>query len=215
MYPDERRTDAEISLTPQTDTRRTMHMEQALDLAEGPDGVPILTWHSSLPWDHLKRLYALGRKRWFSKPRPEGTYLRVEAPEENPYVTDEYRDQFDIPEDRLEANEARLTRLYGYESFHPNWEFSYNKKGEILNLAQPLYEEQRASDAVWWQTHLRGWEGPGDAIDLRAHWEASPTEHWREHLHGTGTNVSRAMDRVEATLDGANVEYEEVYWSRD
>lgn len=45
----------------------------------------------------------------------------------------------------------------GKQHFYPNWEFSYVKQGEDLNLTLPHYYEHPDVPEVWWQTHVRGW----------------------------------------------------------
>lgn len=165
------------------------------------------TWHRLIPWNVLKRWYALGRRRWFAAPRPEGIYYRVD----------------DVvlagPSDETAQRTADWieTKLGSAHSYAPNWEFSYYKRGEILNLARVVYEPSpEQPDLEWWQAHVRGWpvrERPG-AIDLQAHWETEPTEHPDAHLDGVGMDVGYGMDLLARHLDDVGIEFEEVEYER-
>ena len=153
-----------------------------------------MSWHRSLPWPFLRQLYRDFRRTFFSKPRPEGTYLRL-----------------------LDVTAAEVERDLGSKYFAPNWEFSYNKRGEDLNLARIEYASHpvRAGSGVeWMQTHVRGWEQDG-FIDLGAHYEPEPTEHAKEHLGGGPFSREGGMDNLRRTLDELGVEYDEVEWNGD
>jgi len=123
------------------------------------------------------------RKRFFTKPRPSGRYFLADAT-----VSD-------------------VTRALGAQSFAPNWEYSYNYRGEDVNLARVVYEEHRGVE--WWQTHVRGWIAD-DGVELSAHWEPEPTEHPTAHLDGDACTVTRGEAELRAVLDA--IEYTEFIW---
>jgi hypothetical protein len=149
-----------------------------------------MSWHAALPWDWFRAQYRKLRSAFFSRPRHEGTYYRVEVP--------------------LEEAEAAL----GRQSYAPNWEVSYNKRGEVLNLAQVVWEYYDGTPYRWWQTHVRGYEAPGGALDLNAHWELEPTETDVAHLNGVGVSVERGMRNLESALEAAGIDHEEVEYER-
>lgn len=155
------------------------------------------TWHSGLPWDEGSALYRWVRREFFSADRPGGEYILV--PGEDP---------------------AALEQVYGQQSFAPNWEFSYNKRGEALNLARVKHEKAAHADAVpgvpivWWQDHLRGWEHDGGTM-LRCHWEPEPTEHPRPHLSANHQNSQRGMINARRVLEARNIDWEMVEWTAD
>lgn len=160
----------------------------------GPASAPASAWPvipdpveaigaDAIPWNDVKKAWALGRRRWFSKPRPEGTYFRVEA------------------------TPGQIRREFGRRGYAPNWEQSFYKRGEEVNLADVRYSYDEdvppAPDAVarvWWQTHLRGWPHDG-GIDLIAHWELEPTENPDGHLDGVGFSYTEGMSNIEPILD--------------
>lgn len=137
-----------------------------------------------LPWDAIRYWYGELRKELFSGSRPTGRYFLVDA--------------------EPETIRAEL----GDRSYAPNWEFSYYKRGEILNLARVTYEERSVDGATytWWQTHTRGWDHP-DGVALHAHWELEPTEHPTKHLDGTGFDFDRGMSNLQGALDDGNLDY--------
>lgn len=139
-----------------------------------------------LPWDAIRYSYRELRKELFSRSRPTGRYFVVDA--------------------SPDAIRAAL----GSQSYAPNWEFSYYKRGEILNLARVTHEEQSVDGTTytWWQTHTRGWDHP-DGVALHAHWELEPTEHPDEHLNGTGFDFDRGMENLERALWDCDLEYTE------
>lgn len=143
------------------------------------------------PFTYIRRTYRSLRSIFAGRPRPSGPYLRVDLE----------------PED--------IERKLGKRSYAPNWEFSYYKRGEDLNLARVLYADGAAPGGgpVWWQYHVRGWRGEnadGAFTDLRCHLEPEPTESPAEHLAEEGFNLGGGMQNLRAALDGLDVEYEEV-----
>ena len=149
-----------------------------------------MTWHASLPYGWVQHAYRSFRRRFFTKERPIGTYYRVEySPEQ-------------------------LRRVFGRVSAAPNWEFSYNYKGEDINLARVYYDDTQDYDMVWWQFHLRGWEHSDGSVWMRAHYEAEPTEHPEAHLEGTGTTMDEGMQWLQGVLLDAKVPYEKRVWGR-
>lgn len=143
-------------------------------------------FHTDWPWLKLRKAYHQMRKALFTVERPPGKYVRVSL----------------TPDEVVE--------LYGQHSWAPNWEFSYNKRGEIINLAQITYEERDINGETyeWWQSHVRGWEAPDGQIDLGGHWEPEPTEHPHAHLDGVGFNRARGMKNIKQQLDDYGVTYE-------
>ena len=140
-----------------------------------------------LPSDTIQFLIREIRKRFFAGEPPSGRHFLVEAP--------------------LEEIEAAL----GRQSYAPNWEFSYYKRGEVLNLARVVYEERTAEGrpVEWWQTHVRGWDRP-DGIALHGHWELEPTERANDHLEGVGFDPKRGMANLQEALERSALSYTEV-----
>lgn len=149
-----------------------------------------MSWHDSLPYKMFQQFYRWFRRTFFSKPRPTGTYVVVDA-----FVAD-------------------IEESLGRDSFAPNWEFSYNKKGEDLNLARIEFDRHPDFDVVWWQTHVRGWYHEGE-LWLMAHWEPEPTEHPKPHLHGDGYDRERGRSNLKSHLDEHGIEYELREYSGD
>lgn len=147
-------------------------------------------WHSSLPWHRIRSAYRSARTAFFTAPRPEGEYILVEG-----------------------MDPDGVARVYGQQSYAPNWEFSYNKRGEDVNLARVKHEPIDGVD--WWQDHLRGWHHEGVGMLLRCHWEAEPTEAPDEHLATDGWDLRRGMINARRVLEARNIEWEMVEWSRD
>lgn len=139
-----------------------------------------------IPWDWLRSAYRDIRKALFTKPRPPGPYFFTEDVE-------------------------NIERSLGKMSFAPNWEFSYNKRGEDLNLAQVVFCEQSIDGETyrWWQTHVRGWLEEG-GISLRAHWELEPTEHDKAHVDEIGFDLSKGMMNLRTSLDKQGISYRKV-----
>lgn len=167
-----------------------------------------MSWHEDLPWLQFRRLYRRMRRRFFTAPRPEGNYFLVDGR----FLAE----GSDIAAQRnVEAIEETLGSS---RSYAPNWEFSYNYRGENLNLARVVHADvEDHPDVEWWQTHVRGWpseQTPGSVL-LRAHWEPEPTEHPHAHLDGVGYNHAYGMDLLAKHLDENGIEFSEVTWKRD
>lgn len=144
------------------------------------------TWHSRLPWSRLRSWYRSLRRAFFS----------TSEPTHRPAVT-------------VATDLDTLRRELGRRSFAPNWEYSYHKRGEDLNLAQVVYAPHPVrvgTGLEWFQTHVRGWERDGVVV-LRAHWEPEPTEHPKPHLDGVGHSLDGGMERLKQTLDELGLEY--------
>jgi hypothetical protein len=141
-----------------------------------------------IPFGDLRSTYFQFRKHLFQAPRPSGPYYVVDAP--------------------LGEVEAALGRA----SFAPNWEFSYYKRGEVLNLAHVEYDRQIIDGRVydWWQTHVRGWQAPDGSVELQAHRELEPTENDNAHIDGVGFSIERGMAKLGETLTDAGLEYREI-----
>lgn len=141
-----------------------------------------------LPYYTLRDIYRALRRDLFSKPRPEGTYLTVRKP---------------VP----------IRQVLGEASFAPNWELSYNYKGEDLNLARVVYDPDTAYDPTWWQTHVRGWQTEGKWW-LRAHYEPEPVEHPKKHLQYLRPENRSGFVQTYGVLEGAGYDWETEEWSR-
>ena len=140
-----------------------------------------------LPSDAIRFLVRELRKRFFAGNPPSGRHFLVDA--------------------SLDGIEAAL----GRQSYAPNWEFSYYKRGEVLNLARVVHEERTVDGRryEWWQTHVRGWNRP-DGIALHGHWELEPTEHANDHLDGVGFDSERGLSNLQAALEQSALSYAEV-----
>lgn len=147
------------------------------------------TWHAQLPWDEARAAYRKTRARFFSSPRPEGTYWLVDA-----------------------STQEVMADL-GAMSFAPNWEFSYHKRGEDLNLARVVYSGNEPRDAVWWQDHVRGWE-TDRGLELGGHWELEPTENPVDHILARGIDRRRGMANIADALEIRGYEPTRVEWTR-
>lgn len=139
-----------------------------------------------VPFDVIRNAFRELRKALFRSPRPTGTYLVVDA------------------------TTRELEESLGGQSYAPNWEVSYYERGEILNLAQVVYDEQSVDGTTyrWWQTHVRGWEHP-DGVALHGHWELEPTENDEAHLDGVGYDPERGTENVKTALEDAGVPFTE------
>lgn len=147
-------------------------------------------WHTLLPWDFLRTLYREFRQTFFTKPKEKGPYFVVDAKQK----------------DSVEV----VKRELGQQSWAPNWEFSYNKRGEVLNLAYVVYwddHDHRDNDGnliVWWQSHVRAWRRSDGALELSGHWEPEPTEYDVAHLEGVGFDKAKGMRYLGDALDEAD-----------
>ncbi|ELZ37085.1 hypothetical protein C471_13521 [Halorubrum saccharovorum DSM 1137] len=139
-----------------------------------------------VPFDVVRDGYRQLRKALFTEARPSGEYFVVDR--------------------SVEEIEAAL----GEYSFAPNWEFSYHKRGEVMNLARVVHERNAVDGTTyrWWQTHLRGWRNDDGRIELHAHWELEPTENGNPHIDGVGFDFDRGMSTLRSFLDEAGIEYE-------
>ena len=108
------------------------------------------------------------------------------------------------------ASVEEVRAALGRHSYAPNWEFSYNERGEVLNLAQVVYEPRTVGhhEYVWWQTHVRGWAQSDGHVRLRPHLELEPTEYDQDHIAGIGLDISEGVDRVAETLAEEGIDYE-------
>jgi len=139
-----------------------------------------------VPFSTVRYGYRQLRKALFTASRPSGAYLIVDVSIET------------------------IERALGEQSFAPNWEFSYYERGEVLNLAQVVYEraETGGETREWWQTHVRGWRDGAGRLELHGHWELEPTENGNAHIDGVGFAFDRGMSNLRAALDEAGLEYE-------
>lgn len=105
-----------------------------------------------------------------------------------------------------------VRQALGGRSWAPNWEYSYYKRGEDLNLALVVYwddhdhVDEDGDPIIWWQYHVRGWLRDGVVV-LRAHFEPEPTEHPKAHLNGVGHDIERGMETLRGELDGLGIEF--------
>jgi len=110
----------------------------------------------------------------------------------------------------VSENVETVTGALGRHHYGPNWEFSYNKRGEDMNLAQIEHSSRAIHDHtyVWWQTHVRGWTQGDDSVRLRAHYELEPTENDQDHIDGVGVDITRGVENVATVLDEEGLAYE-------
>lgn len=142
-----------------------------------------MSWHKIIPYGLLLLWYSAIRRVYFKKPRPRGEYLVV-----------------DMGPDDVES-------LLGVRNFAPNWELSYYKAGENMNLSRVQWHyDEDYPEYRWWQLHVRGWEEP-DGTWLRAHWELEPSENGHAHIEEIGYSASAGMTALKFVLDDANVEF--------
>jgi len=128
----------------------------------------------SLPWTAWRKAAGEARQRFFSKSRPQRPYFAVDAP-------------------LAEVGTHLLTHY-----FRPSWDISYHYHGEAYNAARAVPGPYGHGDLVF-QTHVRGYPGEGDGVELQAHSEPCPLSHPKEHILGTGFDYERGM----ADLNGA------------
>lgn len=133
----------------------------------------------------LRRAYLKFRKMFFTRERPDGPFHVVDT----------------TPEE--------VRKVLGTSCYGPNWVFSYNFKGEIINLARPIYNEKEPKGIKWWQVHVRGWTSRGGLLYLRAHYEPEPTQHPSEHLDGVGYSTGNAMKSLKETLESGGITVKE------
>lgn len=150
---------------------------------------------ASIPWKSVTRLHRSLRRSFFRAERPAGTYFRV-YPDYTVAMT-----SADVVAD--------LERDFGRRSWAPNWEYSYDK-GEALNLARVVYEEDAETGLTWFQYHVRGWAVVNDAVDVGGHWEPEPTEHPDAHYREVGFDRLRGMAKLEEVLNEIGADYDEV-----
>ncbi|WP_435158770.1 hypothetical protein [Haladaptatus sp. DFWS20] len=112
---------------------------------------------------------------------------------------------------------TEIEHLLGRHYFEPGWEFSYNYKGEVLNLRRAEYVEQTPYPKLhWWQIHLRGYEVPSGELALTPHFEPDPTEHPDAHISQNFIIRDRAMETIAELLDKENKYYrEEKGWRQE
>lgn len=141
-----------------------------------------------VPFRWVQTLYRGMRRELFTKPRPTGRYLVVDA-------------------------DVDVVRALGHRSYAPNWEFSYNYRGEDVNLAQVVFDgTEQYPDIDWWQTHVRGWVHDDGRTWLSAHYEAEPTEHPKPHLDGITPELRDGMMNLEYALEDRNVDVTSEVW---
>lgn len=135
----------------------------------------------------VRILYHRVRKMLFTKKRPHGPFLVVDA------------------------NKDDITQVLGTQCFGPNWAMSYNFKGEVVNVARRNYQFDPDTSIMWWQVHVRGWVGDDGLMYLRAHYEPEPTVYTEEHLDGAGYNLEHGMTVLRNTLEQGGIDiYREV-----
>lgn len=85
------------------------------------------TWHARVSWTRLRQWYRSLRAALFTTPEPT----------DRPAVT-------------VAADLETVGRQLGRQSFAPNWEYSYHKRGEDLNLAGVEYRSADVDTDVRW-----------------------------------------------------------------
>jgi hypothetical protein len=158
-----------------------------------------MTWHHDLPWQTLRYWYRRLRAALFSRPRPKGPYLEI-----GPFGED------------VSAIEMVRSAL-GKQGWAPNWEQSYHKRGEELNLASVYWDRQEVDGEafVWWQHHARGWTHDDGSCWLTAHEELEPTETPVGHLEGVGWDRPAGVAALRYALETAGIDVETVEWPAD
>lgn len=129
-----------------------------------------------IPWHLLKWKFRRLRRRLFTVPRPN---------------TEDFV---------IEESPTEVERGLGGLSYGPHWELSYHYKGEVLNLARIVYEENNEYDIQWWQVHVRGWEGDDGRTELTAHWEPEPSEYPHAHYNSVGFDYHLGMKMLSDAL---------------
>lgn len=153
-----------------------------------------------IPYGVVVEAFRSFRERYFTVGRLGGEYVRI-RPTDEMAVLDQV--------ERTEAQLRRMRKLFGVRSYAPNWEFSYHKRGEDLNLARVVYEENpEYPDIVWWQVHIRGWVAEDGSIELTAHWEAEPTENPLAHVESVGWDRERGMKHLKQVLRETDTDFE-------
>ena len=110
----------------------------------------------------------------------------------------------------VSANLSEVEAALGRQFFAPNWAFSYNKRGEDLNLARVEHNRREIHhhEYVWWQTHVRGWTQDDGSVRLRSHYELEPTAYDQDHIDGIGLDVDTGTDTLAEVLDEEGLSYE-------
>ena len=160
-----------------------------------------MAWHARLPWDWVRHAYRSFRRSWFTRNRPEYHEYIVVAD--------------DI--DGLVPAERTVLSVLGRESWSPNWEFSYNYRGEDINLAHVFYDDREVDGDryTWWQDHMRGWVHHDGSVWLTGHRELEPTEHAVGHLNAVGFDKDPAMAHGMNVFDTAGIAYDVKRWPND
>lgn len=160
-----------------------------------------MSWHAAIPWGWVQHAYRSFRRRWFTRNRPEYHEYVVVPP--------------DI--DGLVPVERTVYGVLGPEGFAPNWEFSYNYRGEDLNIARVFYDRREVDGDpyAWWQDHVRGWVHHDGSIWLTGHRELEPTEHPHGHLDAVGWSKDETMNRIIALFERENIDISVKRWPND
>lgn len=150
------------------------------------------------PFDALRAFYRKLRARLFTVERSKGDYLVLGAGDD-----EDFRD---APGTLV----ALAVETLGSRYYAPNWEFSYHKRGEDVNLARVFHDRREVEGETyeWFQTHVRGYVHEDGTLWLTAHEELEPTEHDREHILGVGYDGLAGLDTLAVTLDEAGLPYE-------
>lgn len=121
------------------------------------------------------------RKLFFTRERPKGTYIIVDAT----------------------IKEVKEALAAG--GFAPNWTLSFNYRGEDLNMAKVFHSGTISHpDYEWWQIHVRGWVINGN-VELNAHIETEPTEHPSAHWNKVGVEINRALTFLRIVLNQSDL----------
>lgn len=135
----------------------------------------------NIPWNKVLLYFNYIRRNFFSVELPPG-HTRI-------YVEEDYEE---------------LREMFRREHFLVSWPFSYNYKGEVMNLMRPEYEND---EYTFYQTHVRGFES-GDGYYLVAHWELDPTDYPEEHLDEVNFSETKGEKVLKHILDKNDVDYE-------
>lgn len=138
--------------------------------------------YTQLPWAAKREIFKWLRKSYFTVDKPDG------------------EPSFVVEKSRQEVHDTLAK-----QGFIPEWPLAYVYGGEVLNMAQYVYDPtQRLPHR---QIHVRAFEHP-DGLELLVHSEPSAIHHPEEHLESGNRTHESAHDYVRERLENsAPVDY--------
>lgn len=134
-----------------------------------------------MPWDVIKHAFQQFRHASFTTERT-GPWIEVEA------TVDE------------------VEWLLAGQHFAPWNKFSFNYKGEVLNMRRiESVSDGEGDDLTYWQLHVRVFERPNGNVEVRAHTEECPLVHPEEHIDMENVTTDGAMDRMRSIFENADM----------